>query len=208
MQSRPATPFGGDVSMRHRPGRQFVCFWHWFGLPPWPGPVNPPPKAKARRQKQRNRRQGHGTGRQGQNVPSPRMPRNRPPRRRLPTRSRKGRWKITVDLEGVFEAQTDHEIVVKPDEWNSLVVLSAVAARRPGSQGRRAADVGDRKARPRDRRPPRRIETLRGRHPAGRGPVAGAGKDARRWTWKPASARRAWPRKIGSTSSTWSGPSR
>jgi HlyD family secretion protein len=39
---------------------------------------------------------------------------------------KKGPWKIIVDLEGVFEAQKDHEIVVKLDEWNSLVVLSAV----------------------------------------------------------------------------------
>ena len=74
---------------------------------------------------------------------------------------KKGPLKITVDLEGVFEAQTAHEIVVKPEEWNALTVESAVAARRRGPQGRRAADLGDRETRPRHRRPPHRAEALR-----------------------------------------------
>ena len=39
---------------------------------------------------------------------------------------KKGPLKITVDLDGIFEAQTVHEIIVKPEEWNALVVESAV----------------------------------------------------------------------------------
>jgi multidrug resistance efflux pump len=40
---------------------------------------------------------------------------------------KKGPLKIIVELDGVFEGETVHEIVVKPEEWSSLTVLSAVA---------------------------------------------------------------------------------
>jgi HlyD family secretion protein len=40
---------------------------------------------------------------------------------------KRGPLRITVDLEGAFEAQTAREIFVKPEEWNSLSVESAVA---------------------------------------------------------------------------------
>ena len=105
-------------------------------------------------------------------TPSPRqnVP-NRPPRVKSPAAKsaeesaatppathtvKKGPLKITVELEGVFEAQTAQEILVKPEEWTALMVESAVAARRPGPQGRRAPDTGDREARPGHRRPPQR----------------------------------------------------
>lgn len=39
---------------------------------------------------------------------------------------KKALLKITVDLDGVFEAQTAHEIVVKPEEWAGLIVETAV----------------------------------------------------------------------------------
>lgn len=35
--------------------------------------------------------------------------------------------KITVELEGVFEADSAHEIVLHPEEWNTLVVETAVS---------------------------------------------------------------------------------
>jgi HlyD family secretion protein len=34
--------------------------------------------------------------------------------------------KVTIQLDGLFEAKTAHEIFVKPEEWNMLVVESAV----------------------------------------------------------------------------------
>jgi HlyD family secretion protein len=40
---------------------------------------------------------------------------------------KRGPLKVTVDLEGIFEAQTAHEIFVKPEEWTALSVDSAVA---------------------------------------------------------------------------------
>jgi multidrug efflux pump subunit AcrA (membrane-fusion protein) len=36
-------------------------------------------------------------------------------------------FKITVELDGVFEAKTAREILIKPEEWTTLVVDSAVA---------------------------------------------------------------------------------
>jgi HlyD family secretion protein len=39
---------------------------------------------------------------------------------------KKAPLKITVELDGVFEAQSVREISVKPDEWSALTVLSAV----------------------------------------------------------------------------------
>ncbi len=39
---------------------------------------------------------------------------------------KKGPFRVTVDLEGVFEAQTAREIVVKPEEWTGLTVEIAV----------------------------------------------------------------------------------
>ncbi len=40
---------------------------------------------------------------------------------------KKGPFRVTVDLEGTFEAQTAREIAVRPDEWTALVVETAVA---------------------------------------------------------------------------------
>jgi HlyD family secretion protein len=40
---------------------------------------------------------------------------------------KKGPLRITVDLDGIFEAKTAREIIVKPEEWNMLVVESAAA---------------------------------------------------------------------------------
>jgi HlyD family secretion protein len=40
---------------------------------------------------------------------------------------KKGPLKVTFDLDGVFEAQTAHEILVKPEEWNALTVETSVA---------------------------------------------------------------------------------
>ena len=40
---------------------------------------------------------------------------------------KRGPLKVTVDLEGIFEAQTSQEILVKPEEWTALMVESAVA---------------------------------------------------------------------------------
>jgi HlyD family secretion protein len=34
--------------------------------------------------------------------------------------------KVALDLDGVFEAQTTHEISVKPDEWNALIIETIV----------------------------------------------------------------------------------
>ncbi len=39
---------------------------------------------------------------------------------------KKGPLKITLDLDGIFESQTAHEIVVKPEEWTALIVESAL----------------------------------------------------------------------------------
>ena len=39
---------------------------------------------------------------------------------------KKAPLKITIDLDGVFEAQTSHEIVVKPEEWTGLTVETTV----------------------------------------------------------------------------------
>ncbi len=38
---------------------------------------------------------------------------------------KKSPLKVTVDLDGVFEAQTAHEISIKPEEWSMLTVESA-----------------------------------------------------------------------------------
>ena len=38
---------------------------------------------------------------------------------------KKGPLKITLELDGVFEGRTAREIIVKPDEWSQLTVLSA-----------------------------------------------------------------------------------
>ena len=38
---------------------------------------------------------------------------------------KKGLLKITVEMEGVFEAENAREIVVRPEEWTGLVVLHA-----------------------------------------------------------------------------------
>ena len=35
--------------------------------------------------------------------------------------------KITVELDGVFAAKTAREIMVKPEEWTTLIVENAVA---------------------------------------------------------------------------------
>ena len=35
---------------------------------------------------------------------------------------KKGPLKIIVDLNGVFEGETVHQIVVKPEEWTTLTV--------------------------------------------------------------------------------------
>jgi HlyD family secretion protein len=40
---------------------------------------------------------------------------------------KKGPFKITLELSGSFEAEKAHEIFVKPEEWTSLIVDSAVA---------------------------------------------------------------------------------
>ena len=48
---------------------------------------------------------------------------------------KKGPFRVTVDLDGVFEAQTAQEIFVKPEEWNALVVESAVAHGAPVRKG-------------------------------------------------------------------------
>ena len=40
---------------------------------------------------------------------------------------KRGPLKVTVDLEGIFEAQTSQEILVKPEEWTTLMVEDAVA---------------------------------------------------------------------------------
>ena len=39
---------------------------------------------------------------------------------------KRGPFKTTVDLDGVFEAQTAREIFIKPEEWNLLTVEKAV----------------------------------------------------------------------------------
>ena len=39
---------------------------------------------------------------------------------------KKGPLKISLELDGVFEAQTASEIVVKPEEWTVMSVLEAV----------------------------------------------------------------------------------
>lgn len=39
---------------------------------------------------------------------------------------KKSPLKVTVDLDGIFEAQTAHEIFVKPEEWTGLTVDTAV----------------------------------------------------------------------------------
>jgi multidrug resistance efflux pump len=39
---------------------------------------------------------------------------------------KKGPLRVTVDLEGVFQAQAAREIIVKPEEWTNLTVESAV----------------------------------------------------------------------------------
>ena len=46
---------------------------------------------------------------------------------------KKGPLKITVELDGAFEAQSAREIVVKPEEWSALTVLSARRRTAPGS---------------------------------------------------------------------------
>ncbi len=54
---------------------------------------------------------------------------------------KKGPFKITVNLDGTFEAKKSREIIIKPEEWSSLVVETAVPHGERGPRGRRAADA-------------------------------------------------------------------
>jgi HlyD family secretion protein len=44
-------------------------------------------------------------------------------------------FKIAIELEGIFEAETAREIFVKPEEWNTLTVKSAVPHGAPVREG-------------------------------------------------------------------------
>ena len=55
-----------------------------------------------------------------------RLPTRRPPPSRQRRKLKKGPFRIEVALDGVFEAQNQAELFVRPQEWAALSVLKAV----------------------------------------------------------------------------------
>ena len=110
--------------------------------------------------------------------------------------------RITVDLDGILEAQTAREIAVRPEDWSSLIVASAVPH---GARVRKDDVLLSLETEKLDRaiadlRADLQLSEVAIRQD--RGPSAGAPTDHAAGS-RNQPAPRARPRKIGNTSSTW-----